>query len=332
MSREFLMAVKESAYKTPKTSPVTWTNAVTYGLANADAYYVRLDGGNAFTMRPRPTIVAVPYGGGVAIDAFAVADKMVCKGKLTTKLYVGQAPFWLSWAMSQVVGGTAPWTTTEPVGDLASVSLYHAIVEEDFTVKRRVYLGCKVDAWQITCSAESTIATLTLDITGSTPQGNQFDSSSDPTSGTFPVPADIDLPTDPYLFIMSNVVGPVIGGATRTKIDEITLNSNNALASKFYNNRFLQVIRFMGRKTTFGAKLAYDHTPDDRTNYEGVTSETASVEFSNGTHSFAIAFNAQNVFNPFEDDLPLPEIYMQSSTSMNMWDPVAGSDFTLTIA
>ena len=37
-------------------------------------------------------------------------------------------------------------------------------------------------------------------------------------------------------------------------------------------------------------------------------------------------------FTPFEDDLPLNDLYMQSSTENNLWDPSVGSDFTLTIA
>jgi hypothetical protein len=59
--REYLMIVEESAFKVPVTTPTVWNTSTTYGLANAQAYYIRLDGGNAFTMRPRPTgTVTVP--------------------------------------------------------------------------------------------------------------------------------------------------------------------------------------------------------------------------------------------------------------------------------
>jgi hypothetical protein len=332
MSREFCMAVKESAYTTPKATPVSWTTSSTYGLANADAYYPRLAGSNQQTVRGTPTgIVYVPYGGGLAVMAYAVSDKQEVKGKLTIPLTVGTAPFWLSWALQRVVGGTVPWTTTEPVGDLASIALYHGIVEEDFTIKRNVYLGAKCDAIQITCSEESTTAMLSMDITASLYQGNQFDSSSDPTSGTFPVPADDNLPSDPYTFNMLSVTGPVIGGATRTKITELAFNCNNALASRFYANRFKPALRWNGRKSTLAVNLAYDHTPDDRTNYQGLASNTCSFVFSNGTHSFEINMNANNVFDPLSDNLGMADIYFQSSTSVNMWDPVAGADLTLTL-
>jgi hypothetical protein len=330
-SREFLMIVEESAYKTPVNLPTVWTQATAYGLANAQAYYIRLPGDNQFTMRPRPVMSRTPYGGGVAINAYTVSDKIECKGRLTTPLCVGQAPFLLSWAGVPITGGTAPWTTTEPNGDLASCAIYHGIIEFDGTVKRRVYLGCKVDAWTISCSQESTIATLTLEISGSTPQGNQFDSSVDPTSGTFPAPTDADLPIDPFEWIHTS--GHItIGGSARTAITELTISSRNVLARSFYNQRFVQFLRYMGRDTTVQSRLQYTSSVDDRTHYEGVASETLSVGFNNGTHGFAIDMKAQNVYDPLEDDLKLADTYWQTMTSHNQWDGSAGTDFAITIS
>jgi hypothetical protein len=329
VSREFLMIVEESAFKTPVTTPTVWTQATTYGLANAQAYYMRLPGDNQFTMRPRPITVKTSYGGGVAINAYTISDKLECKGQLTTPLSISQAPFLLSWAGVQITSGTAPWTTTEPNGDLASCSIYHGIIEFDGTVKRRVYLGCKVDSWSIACSEASTIATLTLQISGSTPQGNQFDSSSDPTSGTFPAPTDANLPIDPYEWIHTGGV-ITIGGGARAAITELTISSQNTLARSFYNNRFLAFLRWMGRNTTVASRLQYVHTPDDRTAYEGVSSLAASVAFNNGTHGFVMNLHANNVYDPFEDDLKLADTYWQTNTSGNQWDGTAGADFGLT--
>ena len=91
------MLVQESAYKTPVATPVVWPTA------SANAFYIRLDGANIFTMRPRPVMVAVPYGGGVAIDAFRVSDKIECKGRLVTKLYAGPlSQFLLQWGGQQI--------------------------------------------------------------------------------------------------------------------------------------------------------------------------------------------------------------------------------------
>jgi hypothetical protein len=330
--REYLLLVKESAYQTPKTTPVFWTTAVSYGLSNADAYYIRLDGGNAFSMRARPVgNVTVPYGGGFDVPAYTVSDKQECKGQLTCKLSVSQAPFLLSWACSRIVGGTAPWTTSIPVGDLASCSIYHAIVRPDGSIKRTLYLGAKVDSASLTVTESSTVATLQLNITAATKQGNQFDSSADPTATPFPAPVDIDFPVDPFLFLHAGGSSFITyGGAVRTQFTDLTLTVTNELARRWFANRYLSVLAFVGRKTSCAIKLLYPlAAQDDRTNYEGLAANTASIQINNGTHGFTLDMKAQNILTPFEDDLALNDLYFESSTSNNQWDPVAGTDFSI---
>jgi hypothetical protein len=323
MSREFLYLVQESAYKTPVTTPVV------YPTASANAFYIRLDGANTFTVRPRPVMVAVPYGGGVAIDAFRVSDKIECKGRLVCKLYAGAlSQFLLQWGGQQVNSAqTSPWTTTEPAGDLASVSCYHAITRSDGSIKRRVYLGCKVDGWNLEVSEDSTIATLSLDISGSTPQGNQFDSSTDPTAVTFPPPTDPQLPTNPYVFIHAS--GGLTVGTARTQFQSLKLASKNVIARRFWANRFVNLMRFVGRGTTLEAVNFYASTPDDRTSYEGLTTETTSFALNNGTHSITFNMNTASVISQFEDQLPLNDLYTQTMTITNQWDSTAGSDLAL---
>ncbi len=331
MSREFLLLVQESAYKTPVASPSVYN----YGSSppsTPSAFYMRLDGANVFTMRPRPVMVAVPYGGGVAIDAFRVSDKIECKGKLVTKLYAGPlSQFLLQWAAQQInTGQTSPWTTTEPAGDLASVAIYHAIARSDGSIKRRVYLGCKVDGWDVEVSEDGTIATLSMDLSASTPQGNQFDSSTDPAGTVFPAPVDSpnQMPINPYLFIHAS--GGLTVGTVRSTFQSIKISSKNQLARRFWANRFVNLMRFVGRSTTLDAANFYASTPDDRTSYEGLTTETTSFALNNGTHSVTFTLNTASVITTFEDQLPLNDLYTQTMTVTNQWDPTAGSDLALT--
>ncbi len=329
MSREFLLLVQESAYKTPVTSPTVYN--YTSPPSTPSAFYIRLDGSNAFTMRPRPMMVAVPYGGGVAIDAFRVADKMECKGRLVTKLYAGPlSQFLLQWAAQAInTAQTSPWTTTEPAGDLASVSVYHAIQRSDGSIKRRVYLGTKVDGWDLEVSEDGTIAMLTMDLSASTPQGNQFDSSTDPAATTFPVPTDSpnQMPINPYVFIHAS--GGLTVGSARSQFQALKLSSKNQIARRFWANRFVNLMRFVGRSTTLEAVNFYASSPDDRTSYEGLTNETTSVSLNNGTHSITINMNTASVITTFEDQLPLNDLYTQTMTVTNQWDPTAGSDLAL---
>lgn len=324
MSREFLFLVQESAYKTPVTTPVV------YPTASANAFYIRLDGSNAFSMRPRPVMVAVPYGGGVAIDAFRVSDKIECKGRLVCKLYAGAlSRFLIQWAAQTInTAQTSPWSTTEPTGDLASVSIYHAITRSDGSIKRRVYLGTKVDGWEIEVSEDGTIATLSMNLSASTPQGNQFDGSTDPTSTTFPPPTDSQLPTNPYVFIHAS--GNLMIGSSRSTFQSVKIRGKNQIARRFWANRFVNLMRFVGRSTTLEAVNFYAPTPDDRTSYEGLTTETTSFALNNGTHSITFNMNTASVISQFEDQLPLNDLYTQTMTITDQWDSTAGSDLSLT--
>jgi len=330
MSREFLMLVQESAYKTPVTTPTVYN--YTSPPSTPSAFYIRLDGANTFTMRPRPVMVAVPYGGGVAIDAFRVSDKIECKGRLVCKLYAGPlSQFLLQWAAQTINSGqTSPWTTTEPAGDLASVACYHAITRSDGSIKRRVYLGTKVDGFDVDVSEDGTITTLSMDLSASIPQGNQFDSSTDPTSTTFPPPTDSpnQLPINPYVF--THASGGLTIGSSRTQFQSIKLSVKNQIARRFWANRFVNLMRFVGRSTTLEAVNFYAPSPDDRTSYEGLTTEATSFALNNGTHSIAINMNAASVISQFEDQLPLNDLYTQTMTITNQWDPTAGSDLALT--
>ena len=116
---EFLYIVQESALNTPVASPAS-------GLLPAPPLLHPPIDGNSFGMVANPVIEEIPYGGGFAVTAEAISDHYECKGQLKSKLYPSQAAFLLGWATTRIDGSGDPWATTEPVGDLASCSIYHA--------------------------------------------------------------------------------------------------------------------------------------------------------------------------------------------------------------
>jgi hypothetical protein len=334
--REWLYVVQESAWKTAMTTPTAWTTSTTYGLANFGGAYVRLGGPNSWTARSRPVgKVETPYGGGFDVPAYVTSDKQENKGTLTLQLTVGQAPFWLSWWLQRITSGTSPWTTTIPNGDLASCTVYHAVISPtDNTIKRQAHVGMKVMDGTLSVSADSTVVTLTLNLEGAAVQGNPFDSSADPTVTPFPNPVDANFPSDPYVFVHSGGSSYfTYGGAVRTAFTELNLKVSNHFARKWYPaSYYIGLLNWMGRKTSVSTRLLYPGSPQtDRTNFIQLTSEACSMEMNNGTHGFTVNMNAQNVLDPLEDDLKLNDVFEQTSTSNNMWDPSAGSDLTLTI-
>jgi hypothetical protein len=339
MAREFLMIVQENTYNAPPaTAPVLWTTASpydTYAVGTTPAstgYYIRLDEGNAFTMRARPQEVEIAYGGGLAIGAYRASDKTELRGNLRCKLTTALAPFLLSWAATRIdTTQTNPWTTTIPAGDLASCSIYHAIMRSDGTFRRRLYKGCKVDSWTLDISSDSQVGTLNLAISGSTPQGNVYDGSADPDSSMFPAPATQHLPRDPYLF-SHTATGVFINNVIRRNLSQLTLTATNTLARNFFNQRYLGVLEFTGRDVSAAVRLQYVATPDDRVTYEGtmpygVTPIPVNITLNDGTHSMEIQLNTNNVIDPLDEDLPLDDLYFQSSTHNNLWDPAVDTDF-----
>lgn len=368
MAREIIFFQIEGSYKVPVTCTAAevWsiggTPTAGFGVAGYGGFFGRLTGGDSFTMRPRSVPVNIPYGGGLAITANTVSDKLVCDGQFTTTLFSGPySQFLLTWAAQQVntagyvapVGTVTGWQSTEAPGNLASVSIYHAIqLQPSGTYKCRVYRGCKVKSFAFTISQESQIASLTMQLTGSVAQGNAFDSSVDPTltvigtapaytvpplASTFPFPSTANLPITPYLFINASNTGGSgsagelqigSGAATpRTTFQSVGLSFENVLMTRMWANRFVQFSQFCGRSVKLTAENFYTNVPDDRTAYEALTPQTINFKLGNSVSSVLFTLNAYNILTAFDDSLPLDDIYIQKLTATSQWDPAAaGAD------
>lgn len=320
---EFLMWVKESALGTPIGTPVLGT----------DKIYLRLTDGNSFSMQAVPQYVDIPYGGGEAITVESLSEFTDCKGTLTTKLYPSQAHLLFDWAQNRInAGGTSPWTTTEPPGDLASASIYHAYQRSDGTLKRTRYAGVKVTRWQIAASATDPVWKLTMDLQAVKEVGNPIDSSTDPDATEFPAPADADLPTGPYLF-KDSVGGLLLGsssGTVRTQYDDFSIDVTNVVDARPFESPFVQVISFRGRNSMLNSTLRLKATPDDLTPFLSGTAQRAQLTLVRGTTT-VIDFKAQNKIRQLTRDLPLDRTFMYKLQMKNVRDATAGTDISVTV-
>lgn len=323
-AREFLWLVVESAYGVTKTSPV----------AGTDSIFIRLSGSNSFSMRPKQMAVKIAHGGGTATNSQRIADWFELKGSLTTELYVAQAPILLPWLITPInAGRTLPWTTTDasalsPPGDLASVSIYHAITRPDGTIKRKKYLGCKAKGFSVTGGRDKQIFTLKVDIQAILAQGNVIDSSSDPTSGAFAAPADSAYPINPYVWSNVGAAGLSIASA-RATVSSFELSVKNKMYAQAYTGKFIQRCNFLGRESTMKSRLLLLASPDDRAVYEANTAQTVTTTLTNGANTCAFAFNANNFADDVADQLDIDKTYEQELTLDNNYDPAASADLSV---
>lgn len=323
-AREFCWVVRESSLGTVMAAPV----------AGTDSIYIRLSDSNSFRMSAAPVFEEIAWGGGLAIVGELVSDHYALKGSLKTKLYPSQATFLLPFLMTRInPGQAAPWTTTEKAGDLASVSIYHAIVRPDGTTRRKRYAGVKAAGGRIDVSRRATAATIELDLQGCRSYGNAMDGSSDPDAVEFPAPAESDYPTGPFTFKQTGG-HMTIGGATVTQYDDLSIAIENVLDGRWFEQSFLTVNQFCGRRSTLDADLYYKASPDRRAIHEAIAAQAASIGFHNGVtgQNCTIQFHGKNRITKLDYDLAIDKAYHEKLSLLNAFSAAAGEDCSVSFA
>jgi hypothetical protein len=330
MAREFLMLHREDYFGRPYLST---------GAPRTSWYhYVRLDQPNSFTMRPRRRTEVIPRGGGMPHPAIKVGVPVDCGGSLRTILHYSQAADLLGWCVTPIPANrAAPWGTivqspeTQPVGDLASMAIYHAVEDYSGTVKRRVYKGVKVSRWSLAGSAQSPLVILSMDLIAQKPVSNDDlggADSSDPTGTEFPAPAETAYPTDPVLF---QQLGTVTLGAAQTRVSSIGLEGTNMLDARHHFGRFLTYANFRGRTVRTSARLDLGGMTD-REAFEAITAHAVSFNFTNGVTNVAFDMQDTNYIGEVTDDLQLERNFDYDATWETFWDVSAGNDITVTVS
>jgi hypothetical protein len=325
-AREFLLLIKESALNVPMTTPV----------AGVDSMYIRLSEGE-FNMEVEPVIQTIGYGGGFAVTAESVTDHYGVKGSLKTKLYPTQALMLLDWLTTRIdAAQTSPWTTTENAGDLASVTVYHAILQANGVFRREKHTGVKCASGSIDISRDSTTGVLSLDLQGCRTFPNAYDASVAPDATEFPPPAEADYPYGAYTF--TQTAGLLTIDSVRTQYKSINFKVNNKLNGEWFETSYLTKNEFTGRDVTMDVDLLLKAPPDDRASHETVAPLAASFGFDNGVAGQAITINmyARNVVSGLKRSLPMDKSYMQKLTLKSHWDPAAnagaGGDIAFSMA
>lgn len=320
---EFLRIVKEKSLGTIMDNPV----------AGTDEIYLRLTESNSFTVQPTPVFVDIMYGGGENIVNESISDYFNLTGRLQTVLYPTQAAMLFGWLTTRINDArSSPWTTTEPAGDLASVSIYHAYQTADGTIKRTRYAGCKPTGWTLELTRQAPVARISIDLAALKPYGNAYDNSADPDATEFPAPVDSDYPTGPYRFNQTSG-GLLLGssaGTVRTQYENISVQCTHTLDVRSFETAFNQVLAFRGRRMTINANMRLKITPDDRAAFESAAKQRVQLTITSGTHSVVIDGKSFNTIRQLTRDLPIDRTFMYNAQWQSARDPSANVDFTVT--
>jgi hypothetical protein len=320
---EFLWVVKESSYGTTMAAPT----------AGTDSIYIRLAGANRFTMRPKRGQIAIQHGGGHSIRGYTAPGKWEVTGNLEVELCYTQAAMLLGWAATRINGAqTAPWTTTDVIGSLASCSVFHGIMRSDGTIKRLKYKGVKVESWGLATSEDSPVAMLRLGLRAQKHDGNPADASSDPDATAFPAPADTAFPTDPVLFHHLADTGGLVLNAEVSCVNGVSFSGENEMDARYCGSQFLSFHTLRGRKITTEANVLYTASPNWRTDFEAQTARTIECLFSNTVRTLNIDLFDNNIMTAVEDDLTPGKVYDQTLSWETQFDTTTNEgDIAVTV-
>jgi hypothetical protein len=313
------------------------TQEAVYGTyaSGGTAINIRLSGNNAFTPMTDPEFWSVMDGSGLSEQVLFGSETSALGATLTTELTYSQAQFLLGWGLTRINGAqTAPWTTAELPNDLASCTIDFAWSQFDVTtMKRKRFTGCKVASVGLAGArgpGDGAKMMLTMAILGSTPQGNSFDASSDPTAVAFPEPALTVFPTDIVTFQHLRG-GFSVATVSRTNFESINVSVNNNMNPYFDESRFANAMRLGGRSVTVGSRMRLKSTVDDRATYEQAAAQALSLTWAGGGHTIVLNLQSRNLINPYKEDLPLDREVYYPLTYNGHLDQTAGAMLALTV-
>jgi hypothetical protein len=315
--RRFLRLTKEAAWGTYATGGAT--------------LWPHLSSSNAFTPPQKPRYWSVMSGDGWAVPVMAGTQQMEMTTTLVTEVGISVAEFLVAAGCERISDDqTAPWTTAELPGDLASFTADFAMARFDLaTLKRKRYVGGKVSSVGLACSVDQNKLMGTFGMMFGKMVGNHFDGSTDPDATAFPAP-DCDVhPTDIFLFQHLKGKVNVLGSAV-TNFDSFSLQIQNKMKPYYDEEHFPNAIRCNGRDVKIDLRCRFKASPDYWDAWEQGTEGASSFEFNDGTNFLKFDMGAKAYINDLQPDLPIDEEHYYTITLVNMLDTATCNDFTVT--
>jgi hypothetical protein len=308
MGLQFVRLTKEVVFNTFPVTPDP--------IVSTDLY---LPQDNAMGVRPTPVFWEIRDAGVGNRLVRRKPGRITVGGPFSTYLFPSQTAFLMDLAAT-LVG-------TPPCIGLKSFSIDHAIVRDfncgtDF----RRYTGNLFGTLNLKSDMSDAgwLWSVSGNIIGSTPRAI--------TVTDFPIPALSSYPADdPYLY--QHTAGNVTIGSVRSNYQSLELNIANEVVPFADENVYASDVRWFGRTVTFTIKIRLKSAAD-RLTYEAGTTQAASIQIDNSTHSITFDFGSNVITDSVVDELPRNGYFMQTLSFTSMMDASLGTptDLTITIA
>lgn len=293
----YLRVIRETAFGQTPENP-----------SAEDVAYLRLDQANAFTVRRKPITVDLPglELGNLLVRRISARHEVT--GRLSTLLDHARAALLLDWAAG-LADGEIPSFTCDYFDGL----------------RRRRYLGVKVERLTITSAAESQVVRLNFDLRG------MSTAEVDPTAEQFPAPSMSDLPVG-TLYVHEDLAdGGLVLGAVRGEFRRVVVEITNRLPPRWDELPHVSRLPFHGRRIRLNAELYHKSTTDIAA-LEEQTPRAGAVVWTRGSSSVALDFHGQCVLDRLIDDEPLDDDSYQNAESTVLYSGGGvDSDLTITV-
>lgn len=319
-SREAIFAVTEGSYGTVTANAVLNTSSFYFSCPDSDCFQAVMT----------PVFLDVPYGGGINIPLEARADHYNTQIAWKGLVYPSVDNFLINLALQRITSAPLPWTTTEPVGDLASASLYkYWVTRASATPVRKRYPGCKVQTLTISASRQDPLVRFNATLVAQKEIGNTVDSSSDPDATEFPAPTDAQLPTGSYLFSHSSS-NLSVGGSAVTNYLSVELKVENDLDVLHFETKYPSVVAFTGRRISCTFTRLLSSSPNYRNFFQGITDKATYLKFDNGSNSFKVDMGDSCHITAYATSLGLGKEFLETITLRARYNTSANTDCALT--
>lgn len=284
------------------------TPETTYGVYNSGGTpaWVRLVGGNAFTMRtvPQRQVIRSADGGNRRVQQ--VAPRKVVAGSLSTLCYPTQMAFWLGSALT--LSGTPT--------DLGSYTVDYWDTEQGHR-----FLGTKVGSLSYSTGSDSDYGSLSLSLVA---QSKSSVSLSQPAFSVFPTET-------PYVHYESK--GHIsVGGSTLASYKAASFTINNTLTGTWDEDQWITALFYSGRDVNGSVTPQYNATTL-RAAFEAQSSLAVTMAWSRASGlTTTLNMETLNYIPSVDDDLQLGGASYQTVGFEAFYDPANSTDVAFTVA